>query len=279
MKLRVALLAVLSGLGSASPLPRVDDVNPNNEVERILNIRNVPEVPGYSSNLYEVYMEPYGFLSDNAISKKTCRQRRASIHCCFCFFFILTSSQHPEGWFDVISLHPELGMHSSLRLAWRPLTATVQLVAAGGDVDEGAGISGEIIFTQPHPPVGPVIVRGNLTGLSPGQHGMVVHVLGHMREGCDSTGPHYNPYGFRHGAPGEPQRHVGDIGNIRAGPDGAASVDLLDPIISLAGPHSIMGRSLVVHADVDDYGRGGNDESLISGNSGAAVACGVIGYS
>nr|CAD7595732.1 unnamed protein product [Timema genevievae] len=166
-----------------------------------------------------------------------------------------------------------------LTQAWRPLTATAQLVAAGGDVDEGAGVSGEIIFTQPHPPVGPVIVRGNLTGLSPGQHGMVVHVLGHMREGCDSTGPHYNPYGFRHGAPGEPQRHVGDIGNIRAGPDGAASVDLLDPIISLAGPHSIMGRSLVVHADVDDYGRGGNDESLISGNSGAAVACGVIGYS
>nr|CAD7578267.1 unnamed protein product [Timema californicum] len=166
-----------------------------------------------------------------------------------------------------------------LTQAWRPLTATAQLVAAVGDADEAAGVSGEIIFTQPHPPVGPVIVRGNLTGLSPGQHGMVVHVLGHTREGCDSTGPHYNPYGFRHGAPGEPQRHVGDIGNIRAGPDGAASVDFLDPVISLAGPHSIMGRSLVVHADVDDYGRGGNDESLISGNSGAAVACGVIGYS
>nr|CAD7411838.1 unnamed protein product [Timema cristinae] len=63
MKLRVVLLAVLSGLGSASPLPRVDDINPNNEVERILNIRNVPEVPGYSSNLYEVYMEPYGFVN------------------------------------------------------------------------------------------------------------------------------------------------------------------------------------------------------------------------
>nr|CAD7413617.1 unnamed protein product [Timema poppensis] len=97
MKLRVVLLAVLSGLGSASPLPRVDDVNPNNEVERILNIRNVPEVPGYSSNLYEVYMEPYGFYPVLLIFL-------------LFFFFVLSSIQSPEGLFDVISLHPELGM-------------------------------------------------------------------------------------------------------------------------------------------------------------------------
>nr|CAD7580558.1 unnamed protein product [Timema californicum] len=117
MKLRVVLLAVLSGLGSASPLPRVDDVNPNNEVERILNIRNVPEVPGYSSNLYEVYMEPYGFIMP-FVRKHDCTldesgsQRCAGIQCCFFFFlfFILSSIQPPEGWFDVISLHPELGM-------------------------------------------------------------------------------------------------------------------------------------------------------------------------
>ena len=34
------------------------------------------------------------------------------------------------------------------------------------------------------------------------------------------AGPHFNPKGLTHGAPGDEVRHAGDLGNILAGADG-----------------------------------------------------------
>ena len=74
-------------------------------------------------------------------------------------------------------------------------------------------------------------------------------------------------------------RHVGDLGNIKAGEDGVAKLEFLDPIISLTGgPRGVVGRTLVVHADQDDLGRGHDKESVLTGNSGASICCGIIGY-
>jgi len=71
-------------------------------------------------------------------------------------------------------------------------------------------------------------------------------------------------------------RHAGDLGNIAAGDNGVAHVDLLDTHIPLHGPGSILGRAVVVHEKVDDLGKGGNEDSLKTGNAGGRLACGII---
>jgi Cu-Zn family superoxide dismutase len=49
--------------------------------------------------------------------------------------------------------------------------------------------------------------------------------------------------------------------------------------VKLIGPHSIIGRSIVITANEDDLGRGGHELSLSTGNSGPRIAGGVIGIS
>lgn len=68
--------------------------------------------------------------------------------------------------------------------------------------------------------------------------------------GCMSAGPHFNPLGKDHGGPTDATRHVGDLGNITAGADGVAKVDITDKQIQLHGAHNIVGRTLVVSNNV-----------------------------
>ncbi|XP_071193450.1 superoxide dismutase [Cu-Zn]-like [Salvelinus alpinus] len=72
-------------------------------------------------------------------------------------------------------------------------------------------------------------------------------------------------------------RHVGDLGNVTAGADSVAKINIQDKILTLTGPYSIIGRTMVIHEKADDLGKGGNEESLKTGNAGGRQACGVIG--
>ncbi len=85
-----------------------------------------------------------------------------------------------------------------------------------------------------------------------------------------------------HGDPTSPERHVGDLGNLMAfrayGGDKPTDVFIFDNLITLEDgkDNSIIGRAFVVHAKADDLGRGGNEESLKTGNAGARLACGIV---
>ncbi|KAJ8106567.1 hypothetical protein OPT61_g9447 [Boeremia exigua] len=97
--------------------------------------------------------------------------------------------------------------------------------------------------------------------------------------GCTSAGPHFNPHNKTHGAPGDEERHVGDLGNFKTDAQGNAKGSVQDKLIKLIGSESVIGRTVVVHAGTDDLGKGGHEESKKTGNAGGRPACGVIGIS
>ncbi|TBU45819.1 superoxide dismutase [Dichomitus squalens] len=141
----------------------------------------------------------------------------------------------------------------------------------------GETVSGTVTFTQLFP-TAPVTVSGEVKNLKTStKHGFHVHASGDLSNGCASAGSHFNPFERTHGAPTDIDRHVGDLGNIETDSKGVASFTFEDSLLSLNGPLSIVGRSVVVHAGTDDLGRGGDDESLKTGNAGGRAACGVIG--
>ncbi|XP_017760279.1 PREDICTED: superoxide dismutase [Cu-Zn] [Eufriesea mexicana] len=135
---------------------------------------------------------------------------------------------------------------------------------------------GTLYFEQPENAAA-VKVTGQVTGLKKGLHGFHIHEFGDNTNGCTSAGAHFNPLKKDHGGPDSDVRHVGDLGNVEADASGVASVNINDKVIQLQGPHSIIGRTLVVHADPDDLGKGGVELSKTTGNAGARIACGVVG--
>lgn len=117
-----------------------------------------------------------------------------------------------------------------------------------------------------------------LHGLPPGAHGLHVHEFGDVGGGCERCGPHYSPSGHRHhGGRQGSARHPGDLGNVVADAAGQVRAAFVVPQTCL---RDLLGRSLVLHAGEDDLGRGrgaARRESLLTGNSGARLACAVIG--
>jgi superoxide dismutase, Cu-Zn family len=93
------------------------------------------------------------------------------------------------------------------------------------------------------------------------------------------SGPHFNPHNKTHGGPTSSTRHTGDLGNVQTDSSGVAKGIIEDKHVKLIGPESVIGRMIVVHAGEDDLGKGGNEESLKTGNAGGRAACGVIGVS
>jgi Cu-Zn family superoxide dismutase len=118
-----------------------------------------------------------------------------------------------------------------------------------------------------------VIARVQLRGLAPNsEHGFHVHEKGDCSApDATSAGPHFNTGGQPHGRPGSGSHHAGDLQNLKADASGNVNAEVTLGGLTLSpGTNSIVGRSLVVHRDPDDY------STQPAGNSGPRIACGVI---
>lgn len=136
-------------------------------------------------------------------------------------------------------------------------------------------VKGEVVFKQRK---GGVEVNATFTQLV-GNHGFHIHKAGDLRgEGCKGACDHYHigppqhhggPPQTRSGHEKKGERHTGDLGNVT---EGSYRYVLKDVLVE-----DLFGRSVIIHADEDDYGLGGFDDSLTTGHSGKRIACAVIG--
>jgi Cu-Zn family superoxide dismutase len=146
-------------------------------------------------------------------------------------------------------------------------------------VFDGSKIKGTVTFSETENNT--VLITINLIGLKKNaEHGFHVHESGDLTSKCESMCAHFNPYNKTHGCPGQKERHVGDLGNLYTDNNGKANYSFEDNVIKLRGSKAnILGRGLIIHADPDDCGKGGNEASLKNGNAGKRIACAIIGYS
>ena len=124
---------------------------------------------------------------------------------------------------------------------------------------------------------GSVTVTGELTGMTPGEHGFHFHETGDCDGAAkfESAGGHFNPTEHKHGMENPEGPHAGDLPNVTADDAGMVMVDLTTDMISLTegDPAYVFdadGTALVIHAAPDD------NVTDPSGNSGDRVACAVI---
>ncbi|MCB1119554.1 MAG: superoxide dismutase family protein [Chlamydiia bacterium] len=133
---------------------------------------------------------------------------------------------------------------------------------------EGNEAHGRVTFDQVD---GGVQVTADIEGLMPGKHGFHIHEHGDCSApDASSAGGHFNPTNKPHGGPESQEHHVGDLGNLEADAEGRAHFEFASEELELNGPNSIIGKSVIVHADEDDL------TTQPTGNSGARVGCGTI---
>jgi Cu-Zn family superoxide dismutase len=117
-------------------------------------------------------------------------------------------------------------------------------------------------------------IHGEVAGLLPNHtYAMHIHEFGSCAN-PDAPGSHFDPAGSgRHGEPGASlgMRHAGDLPNITSDAEGKAKVDVTTHALGTGtSEFSVVGRSIVIHAQPDDY------QTQPSGGSGQKIACGVI---
>ncbi len=145
----------------------------------------------------------------------------------------------------------------------------VPRATAGLEPTKGSKTFGEATFEQVGAKVKVVIF---VQGLKPDQeHGLHIHEGGACGPDGMAAGGHFNPHGKAHSRHTDANRHAGDLPSLKAAKNGRARVEVeLDGLSVGAGAGNVIGRTVIVHADPDDF------RTQPTGNAGARIACGVI---
>lgn len=150
--------------------------------------------------------------------------------------------------------------------AAEPLTVALAILFP----TEGNQVAGSVKFKQTEDKV---TIFANLQGLQPDSvHAWHIHEFGDASSlDGKAMGGHYNPEEMLHGLPNNPERHAGDLGNLKADSRGEVSKEITVNNITINGPKNpILGRGMIIHAETDDGGQP-------TGNAGSRIAQGVIG--
>ncbi len=142
-------------------------------------------------------------------------------------------------------------------------TKTYTILAKSGTETQGTAK-----FTQKN---GTVEMDLNAYRLKPGTHAVHIHEFGDCSsDDAKSAGGHWNPTKDGHGKWGTGQYHMGDIGNLIADKNGTGRVIFKTDkwcIGCADASKNIIGKSIIVHADRDDY------KTQPTGNAGGRVGC------
>jgi len=120
-----------------------------------------------------------------------------------------------------------------------------------------------------------VRIHVQVSQLPPGLHAMHIHNVGDCH-GPDfkSSGPHFNPFGKKHGAKNPDGPHAGDLPNFEVKADGTAEVNVTAKLVTLKEAKNSLfqtgGTCLMIHEKADD------EVTDPTGNAGERLACGVI---
>jgi len=143
-------------------------------------------------------------------------------------------------------------------------------------IDNADKVVGTAVLTQSGSGVKIVL---DVHGAAPGTHALHIHNNGQCHAGeakpFDSAGPHFNPFGKKHGKDNPEGPHAGDLPNFEVKADGTAHVEVVAALVTLeeGKPNSLLkagGTCLMIHEKPDDY------KTDPTGNAGTRWACGMI---
>ncbi len=139
-------------------------------------------------------------------------------------------------------------------------------------LENSSGVSvGSAYFRET--PTG-VLLRVELTGVTPGTHAMHIHAKGDcQRPTFESASGHLALPGQAHGFLDARGPHAGDLPNIHIGTGGLTIEVFLKDVTLRPGERTLLdadGAALVIHQGPDDY------RTNPAGNAGDRLVCGAI---
>lgn len=131
-------------------------------------------------------------------------------------------------------------------------------------------LAGTAVFTETE---GGLEAKIAVRNAPPGEHGIHIHEKGDCSDLGKAAGGHFNPANVKHGflpQDGTSGAHGGDMGNITVDSTGYGTLRLTLAGLTLDnGPRGIVGRTVILHENRDDFGQP-------TGNAGGRIGCGVI---